>query len=112
MPYEPAVPETVSVFEITDEEHDSVIKHKTHFFDLTSNTVEAYPQSQIDAEEAKKQQLLVNAEKREFLNSTDWMVLRHMRETALNQPTTLSNEEYISLEQERADAAAAIVQIQ
>lgn len=111
MPYEPNVPETVEVFEISDEEYKG-ITDKTHYFDFGTNTVISHTQEHLDAADVKKEQEKSNAEKREFLNSTDWKVLRHMREIALNQPTTLSQEEYVALEQSRADAAAAIVQIQ
>ena len=44
-----------------------------------------------------------------FLSNTDWKVLRHIRELALNQPTSLTHEQYIELEQARADAASKIV---
>lgn len=109
--YEPNVPESVSVVSITDEEFQS-IENKTHYFDLPTQTVISYDQTHLDSEAAKEEQRKTNAEKREFLNSTDWKVLRHMREIALSQPTTLSAEEYLALEQAREDAAAAIVEIQ
>lgn len=112
MPYEPAVPETVTVFEISDEEYTGITQNKTHFFNLETNSVEEFPQEHLDSEEIKKQQKISNAEKREFLNSTDWQVFRHLRQKALGQDTTLTEEEYLALEQSRADAAAAIVQIQ
>jgi len=38
--------------------------------------------------------------------------MRHLREKALEQPTSLTDQQYIDLEQARATAAAAIVEIQ
>jgi predicted nucleotidyltransferase len=54
-------------------------------------------------------QELSNGLEREFLNSTDWKILRHIRQKALNITTSLSDEEYIQLEQQREAAAARIV---
>lgn len=107
--YEPSVPETVTVTEITDEEYNNV-KNKTHYFDVESQTILAYEQDYIAAEEAKAAQEQINMESRSFLYKSDWKVLRHIREQALGQPTSLTAEEYLELEQARADAAAAIVE--
>jgi len=45
------------------------------------------------------------AQNREFLNSTDWKILRHIREQALSKSTTLSQAEYLELERQRDLAA-------
>ena len=50
--------------------------------------------------------------KRKFLADSDWKVMRHLREKALGQATSLTDQQYIDLEQARATAAAAIVEIQ
>ncbi len=112
MPYEPNIPETSVAVEITDEEYSLIITEKTHYFDTTSLQVVAKLQTVIDQQIADDAQRAINAEKRSFLESTDWKVMRHMREKALGQPTTLTDQEYLDLEQDRADAAAAIVEIQ
>lgn len=112
MPYEPNVPDTFTVVAITDDEYRGAFKEKTHYFDMVTMSVLAFAQSHLDTEEAKKTQERSNAENRFILESTDWQVLRHFRQKALGQTTTLSDEEYLALEQTRADAAAAIVQIQ
>jgi predicted nucleotidyltransferase len=52
---------------------------------------------------------LANAQEREFLNNTDWKILRHLRQKALNIATSLSDTEYIQLEQQREAAAARVV---
>lgn len=110
--YEPNVPETHTIISISDEEYANILPGKTHYFDLIDLTVKSYEQDYLDAATAKEAQRVINAEKRHFLASSDWKVMRHIRENALGQPTTLSAQEYQDLEQARADAAAAIIEIQ
>jgi hypothetical protein len=102
--YEPAVPSTVSVITITDQQHQQIMD-QTHRFDIASKTVVSVD-SAISAE---KEQYRLNGIEREFLNSTDWKILRHMRQKALNVPTTLTDAQYVELEQQRQAAAARIV---
>ena len=109
--YEPNVPETHTVIEISDAEHDSIIA-KTHYFDLIDLTIKSYAQDYLDAAATKEIQRIANAEKYYFLDNSDWKVMRHIREKALGLTTTLTDQEYLDLEQSRADAAAAIVEIQ
>jgi hypothetical protein len=110
--YKPNVPETHTVVEISDAEHESIVTAKTHYFDLTDNTVKSYSQIYLDTEAAKEAQRIANAEKRKFLSESDWKVMRHLREKALEQTTSLTDQQYLDLEQARATAAAAIVEIQ
>jgi len=58
---------------------------------------------------AQKEQEKLNAVEREFLNSTDWKILRHLRQQALDLTTSLTEEQYLELEQQRQAAAARIV---
>lgn len=58
---------------------------------------------------AKLDQEKLNDEAQKFLDSTDFKVLRHIRQKALGQELSLSEEEYLVLELERSDAAARIV---
>lgn len=102
--YEPNVPGTVSVVRITDTEAQQ-INNQTHVFDAVSRTVKPIDAS-VTAQKAKD---LANADKLEFLRSTDWQILRHIRQKALGQPTSLTDAEYIALEQQRATAAAGVV---
>ena len=102
--YQPNVPETVDVVEITDEQ-DKQIKDQTHFFDLDSRTVKPMPQAVLDKQEQEKENITLRA----FLSSTDWQVMRHIRQKALGIPTTLNDEEYIALETQRQEAAAKII---
>jgi hypothetical protein len=102
--YEPAVPNTVSVITITDEQHQQIM-NQTHRFDVASNTVVSVGSTIL----AEKEQHRLNGIEREFLNSTDWKILRHMRQKALNVPTTLTDAQYIELEQQRQAAAVRIV---
>jgi hypothetical protein len=102
--YEPAVPSTVSVVTITDQQHQQIMD-QTHRFDVASKTVIAVDSAVL----AEKEQYRLNGVEREFLNSTDWKILRHLRQKALNVPTTLTDAQYIELEQQRQAAAARIV---
>ncbi len=102
--YEPAVPSTVTVVTITDEQHQQIID-QTHRFDTTTRTVVAVDSAILE----EKEQYRLNGIEREFLNSTDWKILRHLRQKALNVPTTLTDAEYLELEQQRQAAAARIV---
>lgn len=101
--YEPSVPSSVSVTQITDEQHSQIMAD-THKFDTGTKTVVINPDYSQSAKDQEKQ----NAAEREFLRSTDWKILRHIRQKALNQPTTLTDEEYLELEQQRAAAADRI----
>jgi hypothetical protein len=102
--YSPAVPASVSVYEITDQQAEQ-IKDQTHYFDIENNTVEPVAESVT----AEKEQYRLNGIEREFLNSTDWKILRHLRQKALDVPTTLTDAQYLELEQQRQAAAARIV---
>jgi hypothetical protein len=102
--YQPNVPESVTIVQITDEQYNSMLNN-THYFDVNFRTVVAVSTESIN----QKTVDLANAQEREFLNSTDWKVLRHIRQKALGIPTSLSEAEYIELEQQRQAAAARIV---
>lgn len=101
--YEPNVPDNIKVVTITDEQY-KFIENKTHFFNVEINRVVLVPnehQELLDQEKIKQEAIT-------FLNESDWKVLRHIREKALEVETTLSEEEYLELEQARAEAASKI----
>jgi len=101
--YEPSVPDTISVKTISQEERNS-IESGTHYFDVESMSVKPKP---IEAlETLAKQKASLEHEK--YLRSTDWQVLRHIRQKALGIPTSLSENEYLELEAARQRAADAI----
>jgi len=102
--YQPNVPSSVTVVEISDAQANQITA-QTHYFDIIDSTVKAVD-SAITMQKAKD---LSNAQEREFLNSTDWKVLRHLRQKALNITTSLSDAEYLQLEQQRQAAAARII---
>lgn len=104
--YEPNVPPEIEVVEITDEENQK-IKDQTHYFDLETRTVKPLPQSDLDKQQIEKDNLVL----REKLSSSDWKVMRHLRQKALGIPTTLSDEEYIALEQDRQNTASSIINV-
>jgi hypothetical protein len=101
--YQPNVPSSVAVVEITDAQA-AQIAAQTHYFDVSSRSVTAVAAG-ITAQRAAD---VANGQEREFLNSTDWKILRHIRQKALNIATSLSDAEYILLEQQREAAAARI----
>lgn len=103
--YVPNVPESIQVVQITDEEYGSINKEKpTHYFDVTELCIKPMPSAIIDKYKTEQE----DAKYKEFLSSTDWKVLRHIREKALGQATSLTEEEYLQLENERAGAASLI----
>ena len=101
--YKPNVTSSVEVVEITDSQA-AQIAAQTHYFDVPSRSVTAVAAG-ITAQRAAD---VANGQEREFLNSTDWKILRHIRQKALNISTSLSDAEYIQLEQQREAAAARI----
>lgn len=105
--YQPEVPESVQVVEVEDSEVEKV-KEGTHFFD-TDGTVKPVPQSELDKKAQEDELRKANAAQREFLNSTDWKILRHIRQKSLGIATSLTEEEYLDLENQRQNAANSII---
>lgn len=105
--YEPSVPPSVEVVSVTDEQYRQMLD-RTHVFDIPSKTVVSASPEQISNREQEQK----NAVEREFLNSTDWKVMRHIREKALGIATSLTEEEYLALEQLRDAAASRIIKVQ
>lgn len=102
--YQPNVPSSVALVEITDSQA-AQIAAQTHYFDIPSRSVTSVSAG-VTAQRAVD---VANGQEREFLNNTDWKVLRHIRQKALNISTSLSDAEYLQLEQQRETAAARIV---
>jgi hypothetical protein len=91
--YQPNVPDTVQVCEISDYDHD-LLKKGNYYFNVVDMMVEMFPQEHLDLKTIEE----TKNEYRSNLSKTDWQVLRHIREKALNIKTTLSEDEYIALE--------------
>ena len=104
MNYEPSAPESITVVTITDVEEKS-IRDQTHTFDISTKSVVPVASSIT----AQKEQEKANGLEKEFLNSTDWKILRHLRQKALAVTTSMTESEYLALEQQRQDAAARII---
>lgn len=102
--YEPGVPESVQVVQISDQDAKN-LNDQTHRFDIPTKTVVPVDASILAQKELDNK----NAVERDFLSSTDWQVLRHLRQKALGQTPSLTEAEYLALEQQRADAANRIV---
>jgi len=58
---------------------------------------------------AAEEQEIINQQARQFLQSTDWQILRHIGQLTLNMLTTLSESEYQELEQQRQTARNQII---
>jgi hypothetical protein len=56
---------------------------------------------------AERSQL--NLESLDFLARTDYIVLRHIGQKALNLPTSITEQEYLEIEQQRQEARDRIV---
>ena len=104
MNIEPQVPDSVTVVLVEDQDHAN-IQSGTHWFNLDKLCVESRPRESIDRDSQRSQ----DEEHREFLRSTDWQVLRHIRQKTLGQPTTLTEQQYLELEQQR-DYHAGLIQ--
>lgn len=102
--YLPNVPSSVSIVEISDAENNQLVAG-THRFDVASKQVVLQDQTILDERAAEK----ANADSLEFLRSTDWKVLRHIREKALGVSTSMTEAQYIELEHQRAAAAARVI---
>lgn len=102
--YEPSVPNSVSLVTITSEQYQQIMA-QTHVFDVATQQVISIDASILE----QKSTDVLNAQQREILNSTDWKVLRHIRQKALGITTSLTEEQYLALERQREDAAARVV---
>ena len=105
--YEANVPADIAVYQINENEKRA-IDAGTHYFDLALQSVQAKSQNDVIAERLAKTRVSENVRYQAFLNSTDWKVMRHIRELALGAATSLTPEEYINLEKSRAQAASNI----
>lgn len=101
--YAPEVPKSMTVYPISDEEYSAII-FDTHYFDVGLGKVEQIPKHVAE----HRQKFLAKKNGRAYLEETDWMVLRHIREKALDLPTTLTQEAYIALETERHEVAKGV----
>jgi hypothetical protein len=106
MDYQPGVPDTVTVVTITDSEADN-LNAGTHIFNVSSSSVVAKSADAVAQENTET----VNGTEREYLNTTDWKVLRHIRQQHLGIATSLTDAEYTQLETDREAAAQRIVDI-
>jgi len=61
-----------------------------------STLVDIKPES-----DTKKQQEQKNSDNRQFLDSSDWKIIRHLGQKAMGIQTSMSEEEYLQLEKER-----------
>ena len=105
--YEPNVPASVSVVTISDIDGNN-LRAGTHIFDIATQTV-----TRKTAQVTRRENIIAeNGQEREFLNTTDWKVLRHIRQKHLGIATSLTEEQYTELENQREAAAQRVVDIE
>ena len=103
--YEPNVPQSVKVYSVSDEDHKkSFGQNATHYFDAVLGKVLPIPSKELDKIQTEKQYHNLTTQ----VGLSDWKVLRHIREKALDLPTTLTEEEYVALEQQRQNTVQQI----
>lgn len=86
-----------------------VLNEETGEMEPTGVIIPAEFTIEIEDTTAQIEQEQINATALAFLDATDFKVLRHLRDKALGRPSKLSEEEYLALEQQRADAAERII---
>ena len=103
--HEPNVPSSVTVYTVSEEDHKKTFgKDATHYFDVTTGKV--LPLSKVALDKRKVETDYHNLTVQVGLS--DWKVMRHIREKALNIPTTLTEQEYLALEQQRQNTVEQI----
>lgn len=105
--YKPNAPEDIKVIEITDEEND-LLEKQTHYFDINTKKIIKYTNKELNQFKIIDELKENNIKNQSFLNSTDWKIMRHIREQALGLETSLTNKEYLELENKRQEAAKSI----
>ena len=103
--YQPSVPSHIIVAEITDQQYVDVFEKRTH---TVNKHGKLSPVSLAKLDEVAREKQ--NMENLAFLSSTDWIVLRHIREKALGLQTSITEDKYIELERQRQQAADNIQQ--
>jgi hypothetical protein len=104
--YKPAVPSSVEIVEINDDEYQQLMD-QTYIFNIQLKQVSPVSDNVLTAKLIEKE----NAIYLDFLHKTDWQVLRHLRQLSLGIDTSLTNEQYLQLEQERNIAASNVQKI-
>lgn len=101
-----SAPDHIIQVECTEEDEKKLISRE-YIFDPNTKTIVKKGESQLLALEIENK----NYENLRFLSSTDWMVLRHLREKALGEQTSLTEEQFLQLEANRHVAAKSIQDI-
>ena len=86
----------IIVHEITEESFNQ-LQSGSYYFDIKTKELLPIKDTSIEKQKYKN-----------FLNDSDWLVLRHLREKFLDIPTTLSDSEFRALEQKRQNISKLI----
>lgn len=101
--HEMNTPDDIDSFTITQEEYSGL---SSGYLKLDIDEKRTVNKTEEELLEVSIYEEIIKA--RFTLNSTDWKVLRHVREKNLNKETTLSEDEYLALETLRESAAEFI----
>jgi len=103
--HQPNVPASITVYTVSEEDHKKAFgKDATHYFDVNAGKVLPLAEIVIDNRKAESDYYNLKAQ----VALSDWKVLRHIREKALDLPTTLTEEEYVALELQRQNTVEQI----
>lgn len=107
--YKPNVPDNsqVKIIEYTGDIPDEFISLINGAI-CDARDYELYKGKYILATTDVREQIKVNKNAKAFLNNSDWKILRHMEQVAKSLPTSLSDEEYQNLLEERQNARERI----
>jgi len=89
--YKPNVPKSVTLIPIVEDEYKKLASGKYAYDPDSKNIVPINLEPHTNRDTTDKQ----------FLEATDWKILRHVREKSLNVATSITEEDYLSLERER-----------
>jgi hypothetical protein len=98
--YKPNVPENTNIIEYTE----NIPKEFIELIDgkiCDSRNYIFYQGKYIPVTGEIKEQIRINKEAKDFLTNTDWKVLRHLEQQEKNISTSLTQEDYQALLNER-----------
>jgi hypothetical protein len=99
--YKPTVRKSISLVPIDLDEYKK-LHAMSHIYDVETKNIVPFVQEPLEVIGNR------DTTDKQFLQETDWKVLRHVREKALNVATSITEEDYLKLEHERHERAKRI----
>lgn len=91
--------------------HEAIFNTEEECNSWYERTKNSFPKNHTHNTRDISAELLLKKESEDaklFLNTTDYKVLRHIRQKALNLPLSMTEAEYLNLEQQRHDASLKV----